>query len=171
MTTGKHTPVKPEDVENLIEIFKQSDWDEMHVQVGDFELFLSNDPAATGPARAAAPAPAAAAPVSAAPVPAAPAASAKAPAHGAAEAPIPDGMVAIRAPNLGTFYRAPKPGAPPYVEVGQAIEADAEVCLIEVMKLFAPVRAGVKGTVREIRAQDGAMVEFDQVLLIVEPQG
>jgi biotin carboxyl carrier protein len=75
----------------------------------------------------------------------------------------------IRAPNLGTFYRAPKPGAPPYVEVGQRVEPDSEVCLIEVMKLFAPVRAGLAGVVREIRARDGEMVEFDQALIVVEP--
>ena len=171
MTTGKHTPVKPEDVENLIEIFKQSDWDEMHVQVGDFELFLSNDPQATGPARAAAAAPVALAPATPAAIaaPGAPAAAKPATAHGSVEAPVPDGMLVIRAPNLGTFYRAPKPGAPAYVEVGQVINADTEVCLIEVMKLFAPVRAGIAGTVREIRARDGQMVEFDQVLIIVEP--
>ena len=164
MSTGKQTPVKPQDVENLIEIFKQSDWDEMHVQVGEFELFLSNDPNASGPARAASAAPAATSVVPAAAAGAKPAAPAS-----IGEAPIPDGMQVIRAPNLGTFYRAPKPGAPPYVEVGQQIAADAEVCLIEVMKLFAPVRAGISGTVREIRAQDGQMVEFDQVLIVVEP--
>jgi len=169
MSTGKHTPVKPEDVENLIELFKQSDWDEMHVQVGDFELFLSNDPQATGPARASAAAPVALAPAAAPASASAPTPAKPATAHAVGEAPIPDGMLVIRAPNLGTFYRAPKPGAPPYVEVGQRIDADTEVCLIEVMKLFAPVRAGIGGTLREIRAQDGAMVEFDQVLFIVEP--
>ncbi len=166
MTTGKHTPVKPQDIENLIEVFQQSDWDEMHVQVGEFELFLSNDPNASSPARAA---PSAAATPAALPA-ANPAPAAAATARSsAADAPIPDGMLAIRAPNLGTFYRAPKPGAPPYVEVGQQIDADTEVCLIEVMKLFAPVRAGIAGTVREVRAQDGAMVEFDQVIFVVEP--
>ena len=87
----------------------------------------------------------------------------------AVEAAVPDGMLVIRAPNLGTFYRAPKPGAPPYVEVGQRVEPDTEVCLIEVMKLFAPVRAGLTGIVREIRARDGEMVEFDQALILVEP--
>ena len=114
-------------------------------------------------------APAAIASPAAAPVAAPAAKPASAPAHAAAEASIPDGMVAIRAPNLGTFYRAPKPGAPPYVELGEVIDADTEVCLIEVMKLFAPVRAGIKGSVREVRVQDGAMVEFDQILFIVEP--
>jgi acetyl-CoA carboxylase biotin carboxyl carrier protein len=166
MTTGKHSPVKPQDIENLIEVFQQSDWDEMHVQVGEFELFVSNDPNASGPARAA---PVVVATPAALPA-ATPASAAAATAQGAAgDAPIPDGMLAIRAPNLGTFYRAPKPGAPPYVEVGQQIDADTEVCLIEVMKLFAPVRAGIAGTVREVRAQDGAMVEFDQVIFVVEP--
>jgi acetyl-CoA carboxylase biotin carboxyl carrier protein len=171
MSTGKQPPVKAGDIESLIEIFKQSDWDEMHVQVGDFELFLSNDPHATGPARAGA-APAALAPVAApaASAPVAVAAAKPAAAHGT-EAPVPDGMLVIRAPNLGTFYLAPKPGAPPYIEVGQKIGVDTEVCLIEVMKLFAPVRAGIAGTVREIRARDGQMVEFDQVLIIVEPAG
>ena len=53
--------------------------------------------------------------------------------------------VAVRAPNLGTFYRAPKPGAAPYVSVGQKVDAETEVCLIEVMKLFTYVLAGVSG--------------------------
>ena len=68
------------------------------------------------------------------------------------ETMLPARLIAIRAPNLGTFYRAPKPGAPPYVEVGQTIEESTEVCLIEVMKLFAPVAAGVRGVVRDLGA-------------------
>ena len=168
MSAGSH--IKPQDVEGLIELFKASNWDEMHVQVGEFELFLSNDPKATGPGRAVAAAPA---PVpvtqSVAPVAsAAPAASAPA-AHAPLTAAIPDGLVAIRAPNLGTFYRAPKPGAPPYVEIGQTISEDTEVCLIEVMKLFAPVAAGLRGVVREVLAKDGQMVEFDAPLFLIEP--
>ena len=78
-------------------------------------------------------------------------------------------MIGITAPNLGTFYRAPKPGAPPYVEVGQAVEPGTEVCLIEVMKLFTPVSAGTAGVVREICIEDGQMVEFGQLLVIIEP--
>ena len=162
-------PIKPQDVESLIQLFNASDWDEMHVQVGEFELFLSNDPAA-GPARAsaAAPAPVPAAAAVAVAVPTGASASVVPAAH-AGPVSIPDGLVAIRAPNLGTFYRAPKPGAPPYVEVGQAIDETTEVCLIEVMKLFAPVAAGVRGTVRQILATDGTMVEFDAPLILVEP--
>ena len=153
----------PEDIESLVEIFNRSDWAEMHLKTDTLEIFLSNDPTARRPgadiAQAATPAVASAA-ASAAPAAHAPAAATRS---------VPDGMLAVRAPNLGTFYRAPKPGAPPYVEIGQKITADTEVCLIEVMKLFTPVKAGVDGTVREIWPNDGQMVEFEQILVIVEP--
>ena len=80
----------------------------------------------------------------------------------------PQGHVFIRAANLGTFYRAPKPGAPAYVNVGDTVTPEAEVCLIEVMKLFTPLHAGVKGVVREILVNDSSLVEFDQPLFLVE---
>jgi acetyl-CoA carboxylase biotin carboxyl carrier protein len=155
-----------DDIENLIELFKRSDWDELHLKTDELEVFLSNDPQARAPS--AAPAAVASALVATAPASAAPAPH-MAPAVTAHDVVIPAGMVAVRAPNLGTFYRAPKPGAPPYVELGQKITADTEVCLIEVMKLFTPVKAGIDGTVREICASDGQMVEYEQVLVIVEP--
>jgi acetyl-CoA carboxylase biotin carboxyl carrier protein len=74
---------------------------------------------------------------------------------------------AVLAPMLGTFYRSPKPGAPPYVDVGAQVEQDSIVGIIEVMKLMNTIRAGVRGTVAEILAQDGALVEFGEVLLRV----
>ncbi|MEX2482750.1 MAG: acetyl-CoA carboxylase biotin carboxyl carrier protein [Gammaproteobacteria bacterium] len=159
-----------DDIENLIELFERSAWQEMHLKTAALEVFLSRDPKATGPAVAAAAAPPAppattAADQSTASTPA-PHMAAAVTAHDIA---IPAGMVAVRAPNLGTFYRAPKPGAPPYVEIGQKVTADTEVCLIEVMKLFTPVKAGIDGTVRELCASDGQMVEYEQVLVIVEP--
>ncbi len=71
----------------------------------------------------------------------------------------------VTAPLLGTFYRAPKPGAPPFVEVGAAVEEDTIIGIIEVMKLMNTVRAGVRGTVADILAEDGALVEYGQTLL------
>ena len=139
----------PKDIESLIEMFNASDWDEMHLKTDDLELFLSNDPSASGPAAVSA----ASTPQPAAAPAAAPAVTATLPAETASvptETAVPEGMIAVRAPNLGTFYRAPKPGAPPYAEIGQAVDVDTEVCLIEVMKLFTPVRAGTKGVVRDI---------------------
>ena len=161
----------PADIENLIELFNRSDWDEMHLKTDELEIFLSNDPNARRPSAQVSAAPAAAAAVAASVATTAATAAATAAADSAhgAQISIPAGMVAVRAPNLGTFYRAPKPGAPAYVEVGQAIEADTEVCLIEVMKLFTPVKSGVKGTVRQIVVNDGTMVEYEQVLVIIEP--
>ena len=79
-------------------------------------------------------------------------------------------LAAVKAPLLGTFYRAPKPGAPPFVDVGARVEGDTIVGIIEVMKLMNTVRAGVSGTVREFRARDGALVEYGEVLLTVDPR-
>ncbi|HEX4599672.1 MAG TPA: acetyl-CoA carboxylase [Burkholderiaceae bacterium] len=73
----------------------------------------------------------------------------------------------VTAPLLGTFYRAPKPGAQPFVDVGAQVEIDSIIGIIEVMKLMNTVRAGVRGTVIEVLAQDGTLVEYGQVLLRV----
>jgi acetyl-CoA carboxylase biotin carboxyl carrier protein len=75
----------------------------------------------------------------------------------------------VRAPTLGTFYRAPKPGAAPYVKVGQHVDPTTELCLIEVMKLFTSVLARVSGVVREVLVGDTELVEFDQALFLIEP--
>jgi len=69
---------------------------------------------------------------------------------------------------LGTFYRAPKPGAPPFVEVGARVEPDTVIGIIEVMKLMNAVRAGARGVVRDIRARDGVLVEYGETLLLID---
>jgi acetyl-CoA carboxylase biotin carboxyl carrier protein len=83
--------------------------------------------------------------------------------------PVPSHWVAVTAPNLGTFYRSPKPGVAPYVTVGQAVTADTEICLLEVMKLFTTVRAGTAGVVRRICVEDAVMVDYGAVLFYIEP--
>jgi acetyl-CoA carboxylase biotin carboxyl carrier protein len=83
--------------------------------------------------------------------------------------PITDpNLTAVHAPLLGTFYRAPKPGAPPFVDVGARVEPDTVIGIIEVMKLMNAVRAGTRGVVREIRARDGTLVEYGETLLLVD---
>jgi acetyl-CoA carboxylase biotin carboxyl carrier protein len=74
-------------------------------------------------------------------------------------------LIEVTAPLMGIFYRAPRPGAAPYVEVGSMLEEDTVIGIIEVMKLMNSVRAEVRGTVIEILAEDGAAVEQGQVLL------
>jgi acetyl-CoA carboxylase biotin carboxyl carrier protein len=80
---------------------------------------------------------------------------------------VPPGTTAVPAPLLGIFYRAPKPGEPPFVEVGSRVEAGTIIGIIEVMKLMNSVRAGVRGEVVAIPAPNGELVEFGEALLFV----
>ncbi len=73
----------------------------------------------------------------------------------------------MRAPLLGTFYSAPKPGEPPFVKVGDRVEPDTVVCIVEVMKLMNSVNAGVAGVIAAVHVRDGELVEYDQPLFTV----
>jgi acetyl-CoA carboxylase biotin carboxyl carrier protein len=79
------------------------------------------------------------------------------------------GLVTVAAPMLGVYYRAPKPGAEPFVQVGARVAADTIIGLIEVMKLMNAVPAGVAGEVVEIVAGDGGLVEYGQAILRIRP--
>ncbi len=160
------TDVKPQDIEALIRTFDDSDWSELRVVIDGLEIHLSKNPADRH-AGAAPSAPASVASL-APPIAAARAAAEPAAAKGGT-VDVPDGLIAVRAPNLGTFYRSPKPGAQPYVAVGHKVTPDTEICLIEVMKLFTPVRAGIAGTVRKVLVEDAQLVEYDQPLFLIEP--
>lgn len=83
--------------------------------------------------------------------------------------PVQQGGHEVKAPMLGTFYRAPAPGAPPFVEVESLVTEEDTVCIIEVMKLMNSIRAGCRGRVVEICAENGALVEFGQTLMVIEP--
>ena len=81
--------------------------------------------------------------------------------------PVPDGHRAVRAPLPGTFYRAPMPGAPPFVEPGSPVEPDTVVGIVETMKLMNSVSAGVRGTVAEILVANAEFAERDEALMII----
>jgi acetyl-CoA carboxylase biotin carboxyl carrier protein len=85
--------------------------------------------------------------------------------------PVRPGLLGIRAPLPGTFYRAPKPGADPYVEVGSHVEEDTVVGLLETMKLFNSVHANVRGEVVEFLVDDAEPAGQDAVLILVRPEG
>jgi acetyl-CoA carboxylase biotin carboxyl carrier protein len=80
-----------------------------------------------------------------------------------------DGIVLVRSGMLGSFYRSPKPGDPPFVEIGDKVEVDSVVCIVEVMKLMNSVPAGVAGQITAVHAQNGDLVEFGQPLFSVRP--
>jgi acetyl-CoA carboxylase biotin carboxyl carrier protein len=110
-------------------------------------------------------APAATTPATPAP---APAAAPAAPTSGPTTAALPDGH-RVTSPSLGLFWRSPQPGAPPFVEVGQQVSAEDTVCIVEVMKLMNHVKAGVAGTVVAIPVANGAMVEFGETIVVIDP--
>ena len=83
---------------------------------------------------------------------------------------VEQGLIPVKSPMLGTFYRSPKPGDPPFVEVGAKVSEETAVCIIEVMKLFSTIHAGTRGRVTKVCAEDGQLVEYDQVLFLVDKE-
>lgn len=160
--------VRANEIATLVEMFEASQWDELHVVIDGLHLFLSTDPNARITAGAAPQPGLATAPLSTR-TSGAPAELMAKPKSAVEAEDAPPNWVAVKAPHLGTFYRAPRPGAAPFVEVGQAVEASTEVCLLEVMKLFTAVAAGAKGVVRRICVDDAVLVEFGQTLFYLEP--
>jgi acetyl-CoA carboxylase biotin carboxyl carrier protein len=77
----------------------------------------------------------------------------------------------IRSPMVGTFYKAPEPGAEAYIKVGNRVTPGQTVCIIEAMKIMNEIEAEIAGTVREILVEDSQPVEFGQVLFRVDPNG
>jgi acetyl-CoA carboxylase biotin carboxyl carrier protein len=152
------------DIQEIMRLVEASHFDELVLEADGTKLVLRR-----GTAGAAAPA----APVAmATPPPVAVAAPAPVPVPAAAppQAAMAVGAgEAVTAPMLGTFYRQPKPGAPPFVEVGSPVEPETVIGIIEVMKLMNTVRAGIKGRVTALVAADGALVEFGETLIRVEP--
>ena len=153
-----------EDVQNILKIIDASSLEELHLEIGEFKLVVRKrggrpDGQIAGEvARELSPAASRPEPL---------------PTASPAGRPSPrvqrDGMIEVRAPMVGTFYRAPAPGAPPFVEVGAKVEPDDVVCIIEVMKLMNSIRAGRRGRVVEILAENAELVEYGQPLIVIEP--
>jgi acetyl-CoA carboxylase biotin carboxyl carrier protein len=145
--------MSPETIRALLDAFERSDWREMVVEVGEDRLHVSRDQLTElAPAPVAPPAPA--------------------PAPGAAPTTtIPADGTKIESPSVGLFWRAPSPGAPPFVEVGQQVAAGDTVAIVEVMKLMNHVAAPVDGVVTAILVENGESVEFGQPLVVIDPEG
>ena len=140
------------DVAEITKLLDESDFDELNLELDGMKLSLRRG-ASAEPERPPAVAAAAAAAEPLRPFIA----------PGADDA----GQHTVTAPLLGTFFRAPRPGAPPFVEIGSEVEPDTVIGILEVMKLMNTVRAGVHGRVAQILARDGALVEYGEALLRV----
>ncbi|MBT9252385.1 MAG: acetyl-CoA carboxylase biotin carboxyl carrier protein [Brockia lithotrophica] len=82
-----------------------------------------------------------------------------------------ESLESVRAPLVGTFYARPEPTAPPFVRVGDRVTPDTVVCLIEAMKIFNEIKAGVHGIVHAVLAEDGQLVEYGQPLFLIRKEG
>ena len=134
-----------DDVREILRLIDESDVQELRVETAAFSLHVVRGDVS---------APEFASPTPRAPAPSPPTADAE--------------RHAIAAPMIGTFYRAPAPGAAPFVAVGTAVEAETVVCLIEVMKMMNPVPAGVSGTIVEVCAENAELVEPGAPLFLVD---
>jgi acetyl-CoA carboxylase biotin carboxyl carrier protein len=167
--------ISQQDLESLLELFDRSSWREMRVQGLGVELFVSKDPNARLTDPVAAPRAAqcrgdatigCSAPSIAAPPPV------EIPGRpGRCTSPLHTGALGARArcPASARSMARRSRGSPPFVAVGQRVTADTGVCIVEVMKLFTTFRAGVAGTVRDVLVKDSDLVEFDQALILIEP--
>jgi acetyl-CoA carboxylase biotin carboxyl carrier protein len=154
-----------EDVLQILALLDASGFDELRVETSDYKLHLRRSiPANEPPPASAVPPPPPATTVESK-VAAPQLASVE-----AAAAPTPAaGGHAVTAPMLGTFYGAPQPGAAPFVTVGATVNDDTVIGIVEVMKLMNSICAGASGTVVDIVAKDGDLVEFGDVLVRIAP--
>ena len=143
-----------EDVREILDLIDKSAFDYFEIEYRGLRLTVSKSPVAAAPVPT--PAPASAPRTEPAP---------------RKTRDIPEGLAAIPAPMVGTFYPAPQPGAPPFVSPGDRVEPDTTVGLIEVMKVFTAVTAGVAGTVEEALAGEAQGVEYGEPLFLVRPDG
>lgn len=149
-------------IKTLIELLEGTDITEIEICEGEESVRISRG--STASMYEAMPVVARAAPTAVAPAPTVvmPATEAAPPAKTAE----PAGHM-VRSPMVGTFYRAPSPGAKPFIEVGQSIKAGEVICIIEAMKMMNHIEADKSGTISAILAEDGEPVEFDQPLVSI----
>lgn len=150
-------------VKKLIELLEESNIDEIEIKEGEESVRISRNRGGNQPQYFAAP-PMMAQAVAPAAAPVAAAAPAAAPAE--SQAPATNGHV-VKSPMVGTFYRAPSPSSPPFVEVGKHVKVGDVICIVEAMKMLNQIEADKAGVVEAILAQDGQPVEFDQPLITI----
>ena len=131
-------PLSDDDVREILRLIDESDAEELHIETEAFSLHVERRGAEGSVPKAAAPA-------------------------------VPPGdLTTVTAPMIGTFYRAPSPGEPPFVDVGAQVEPGTVVCIIEVMKMMNAVTAGTTGTVVEVLVENAEPVEYGTPLFRVQ---
>ena len=154
--------MKIDDIRTIVKLMSDNDLSEFSIKSDEMQLKICRGGAhhaMAAPIMHAAPA------MHAAPVPAAPAA----PESGKAAAkPDISGLTTIDSPIVGTFYRAPAPDADPFVKIGDKVEAESVVCIVEAMKVMNEIKAEKSGTIKEILVENAQAVEYGQPLFVIE---
>jgi acetyl-CoA carboxylase biotin carboxyl carrier protein len=164
--------ISEKDILQILAWLEESEWQELHLEGGTFKLTVSK----TGrpgvrPVEATASAAVPTAPRIETREPATrpPTARPAPPPKPVAAEPVDPSWIAVKSPTLGNFYVAPQPGAPPFVTLGASVGPDDTVAIVEVMKLMNHVKAETTGKIARICAQNGDLVEFEQVLFLIDP--
>jgi acetyl-CoA carboxylase biotin carboxyl carrier protein len=154
MDENRRAPLPLREVEQIVELVRESGVGEIRVRHGEIEISVKARPEA----------------------PATPPAPQVVPEKGSVpegvepeSSPEMDGLHAVRSPVVGTFYRAPAPGEESYVEVGDTVSAGQTLCIVEAMKLMNEIVADVSGEVVEVLAENAGGVEYDQPLFYLRP--
>ncbi len=168
------------EIQDLLKFISKSELSEVKIREGEFEMVVRNK----NYAKSSASAPIVQAPVvqplpaAPAPAPAAPAQEASAPAPAAPAAAAPEastestaGLLEIKSPIVGTFYRSSAPDKPVFVNVGDSVSEGSVVCIVEAMKLFNEIESEVSGKIVKVLVEDASPVEYDQPLFLVDPKG
>jgi acetyl-CoA carboxylase biotin carboxyl carrier protein len=148
-------------VKKLIELLDESGIAEIEITEGEDSVRITRH-SPHMPIVQAAPV---AAPIAIAPAPVAPAAPA------APDAEPEEEGSAVTAPMVGTYYSAPSPGSPPFVQVGDQVNEGDALCIIEAMKMMNQIDAEVSGTIKSMRVQNGEPVEYGQILFVIDQRG
>lgn len=152
-------------VKKLIELLDESGIAEIEITEGEESVRISrhsSSAAMPAPVMAQAPAVLPAQPA------AAPAPPAAAPQPALSVPDVEEDGHAVTAPMVGTFYGAPSPGSPPFVQVGDRVEEGDTLCIIEAMKMMNQIDAEIAGTIKSIRAQNGEPVEYGEILFVID---
>lgn len=148
-----------QNIRQIIELMKENDLAEFELQEDAFRIAVKRGGQAEPQ-------------IVMAPAPALPAGAAAAMPPAAAAAPAEDqheGLTPINSPMVGTFYRSPTPDADPFISVGDEVDEDTVVCIVEAMKVMNEIKSEVRGVVRKVLAENATPVQFGQALYLVEP--
>ena len=154
-SSSGNQPFDLDKLKELIEMMEESDISEIEIKEGEDAVRITRGGAVVPMP---VPAPAAVAPAAAA-----------VPAPAATETPVTEGGHLVRAPMVGTFYRAANPESPSFANVGDDVNPGKVVCIIEAMKLFNEIESEVKGKIVKVLVDNATPVEYDQPLFLVEP--